>query len=252
MCALTVLCKDLCACVPYPRVMRSSVHALRDLALAVLLCIPALASIVQACASHESDCDASARASDAGQAESLLVIVAASPGERREKMLSQAGHFAGAAQPAVLAKQKADRSQSLMAPLVFAAVAAVDSPNRARSIGAELETAEQGGHLQQWIGAQADGSADSGCDERPPGVDDAEALSVAAGSDEVRPPMPLKSNAGHAFQESRCPNIVAKANATHAPGSCMAQVRKPRTKSARAQQCVEHAFACRLPTHVCP
>jgi hypothetical protein len=73
-------------------------------------------------------------------AESRSLVVAASSDEQR--LLSQADHFAGAAQPAAPEKQKADPSQLLTAPQILSAEAVVDSPNRARKIGAELEIEE--------------------------------------------------------------------------------------------------------------
>jgi len=155
--------------------------------------------------------------------------------------MSQADHFAGAAQPAAPEKQKADPSQLLTAPRILSAEAVVDSPNRARKIGAELEIEENWGRLpechwecrQQQAFVQADENAGSGCDERerPPGVDDAESWSVATGSDELRHKMPLTLNTDHVCNESRRQNTVADANAAHVTGSCMAQVRNPRTKS---------------------
>jgi hypothetical protein len=182
-------------------------------------------------------------------AESRSLVVAASSDEQR--LLSQADHFAGAAQPAAPEKQKADPSRLLTAPRILSAEAVVDSPNRARKIGAELEIEENWERLpechwecrQQQAFVQADENAGSGCDERerPPGVDDAESWSVATGSDELRHKMPLTLNTDHVCNESRRQNTVADANAAHVTGSCMAQVRNPRTKS--RSQSVECSLA---------
>jgi hypothetical protein len=222
-------------------------------------------------------------------AESRSLVVAASSDEQR--LLSQADHFAGAAQPAAPEKQKAAPSQLLTAPQILSAEAVVDSPNRARKIGAELEIEENwechwasqlltaprilsaeavvdspnrapkiGAELeieenwerlpechwecrQQQAFVQADENAGSGCDERerPPGADDAKSWSVATGSDELRHKMPLTLNTDHVCNESRRQNTVADANAAHVTGSCMAQVRNPRTKS--RSQSVECSLA---------